>query len=299
MKYYNIFITLIAIFFIFKIAEIKYNFHFFSKNIIVEEYAYSFENYVEENYASETFNKIEYKNFPELSTATETYLKLYKIEINQSSEKWGIPPLAIAGIISAESTLNFNGAHRLEEYYFKNFILNKTEDEVDKMIAEANVANLYNERLNFFSKIHRPATWSIGLCQMHLDIATEIEPLKAQIENREPKTNRELIGALLDPRSNIDYCAFYMLTIRNKYKNELKVDLFERPSLLVTIYNIGRIDELIKRRKGIGETKIENLNNNWFGAFSFAKREKINAILKVDKVQIENCVQQNIPANQG
>lgn len=274
MKYYNIIITIIVIFFVYKIIQF-YDFNISDIQRNLEEYYNYEEVYLEEKIAKQKFS-----NLPPISITSETYLKLYKNEILNVSKKWGVPISAIAGIIASESTLNFDGAHRLENYYFKNFILNKTEQEITEMITEANVANLYNSKQAFFKKIHKPATWSIGLCQMHLDIAIEIEPIKAKKERRAIKTNKELIGELLNPRSNIDYCAFYMRSIRDKYYKELDVDLYKRPSLLVTIYNIGKVDKLIKQRKSIRNLDVSMLENNWFGAFTELHEYKLDSIIQ-------------------
>jgi len=218
-------------------------------------------------------------DFAELATVSKTYISLYRNEIKEAAEFWDVPASALAGIICAESSLNFDGAHRLEEYYFKNFILTKDNGKIKDLIEEAQTAQLYNNRRSFFSKIHNPGNWSLGLCQMQISVGLFTDSLMAKHEQRKPYTEKEVINRLLNPATNINYCACYLSHISEQYRLDLNLDLKQRPSLLVTIYNIGEIDKLIEKRKHAQDLSIYSLSNNHFGRFIEAKRHTIDSLI--------------------
>ncbi len=220
-----------------------------------------------------------HEDFYELASVSKTYINLYKNEIKKAAKKWDVPASAIAGIICAESSLNFDGAHRLEEYYFKNYILTKDDKQIKELIEEAQIAQLYNNRKSFFSKIHNPGNWSLGLCQMQICVGLFTDSLMASLEQRHPYAERELITRLLNPATNIDYCACYLSYITTLYLSELDMDLRQRPSLLVTIYNIGNINELIEKRKNTLTRSVYSLVNNQFGRFIENNRKKIDSLI--------------------
>lgn len=221
--------------------------------------------------------------FDGISSVSGVYLKLYKKEIIESSIRWNVPAVAIAGIICVESTLNYDGAQRLEDYYFKKIILKKSKEEIAKLIEEARVASVFQKRESFFVKINNPIRWSLGLCQISLPVALKADSSMAIQQNRSKLSEKDLIDAVLNPKTNIDYCGFYLGQIMYEYKNRLGIDLSKRPSLLVTIYNLGNIDKLINQRKSDYKVNINTLNNNRFGQFVEKYESKIYSLLLSDK----------------
>jgi hypothetical protein len=228
---------------------------------------------------AETESKSGTTNYSELATVSKTYIRLYRNEIKKAAKYWNVPASSLAGIICAESSLNFDGAHRLEEYYFKKFILTKNNEKIKDLIEEAQTAQLYNNRKSFFSKIHNPGNWSLGLCQMQITVGLFTDSLMAMHEQRQPYTEKKVINRLLHPATNINYCACYLNHIIEKYRFELNVDLKQRPSLLVTIYNIGELEKLIDKRKNAHDLNIQSFSNNHFGRFIEAKRHVIDSLI--------------------
>lgn len=281
LKIFNIVVTFFVLFLLYKIYLLSF------QDFEVKEYTEE----IIENRSNDYIKRLitecsEIYNPEPLSRVAKTYIRLYAKDILQAAYKWNIPPESIAGIIAAESSLNFDGASRLENYYFKEVILNKTDEEIKRIIEEAETTILYNNREYYFNKIHTPGSWSIGICQFKIHVGEEIETQLAIIENRPKNHYRDIIEKLLEPSENINFAAFYLSMIRIKYLEELNVDLNDRPSIYVTLFNIGRIEERIMARKeNINDpiTSACDLCNNEFGVFSESNEQEILSLLKQGK----------------
>jgi len=174
----------------------------------------------------------------------------YKKEIRSSAERFGVNPVAISGIIVAEASLHTGPVNYFEEYYVRSVFLNKSEEYLSNLITatEKDVADkrMKGEREQEFRfRVQRGLIWSIGLCQISIVKAVKLEPILAEMEFRDARGVREVIKALLVPEENVKYCALELHNIREKFRSTTGIDINNRPEIVATLYNTGRVDEIV------------------------------------------------------
>lgn len=167
------------------------------------------------------------------------------------SKEYDICPTAIAGIILAENTLNSKIANYFEEYLVKTKILSKKGAYLDRLATatELETANrrLAGESLHDFNfRLNTGLIWTIGICQMSIMRAINLEEELFLIEKRQKKSTREVIKSLLNPEESIKYCAFELAKSRDIYRKVGK-DISYNPAILASLYNIGNVEELASK----------------------------------------------------
>lgn len=202
-------------------------------------------------------------------------------EIESVARVFEISPVAIAGIIVAEDSLHTGPVNHFEEYYVRTFFLSKDEQYLEDL-ADATAKDLADKRLKgeseqeFQFRVKRGLIWSIGLCQISILKARELEPSLADLEGRSRRSTKEIIRALLIPGENLKYCALELSIISKKYRRVAGIDISHRPEILATLYNTGRADqELEEYKEHTGRVPIPNE----FGQYVLQHSEQIREAL--------------------
>ncbi len=204
-----------------------------------------------------------------------------KEQIKYIANSFGITPIAISGIIITEASLNTGPVNYFEEYYVKTFLLSKSNDYLETL-ADATSKDLADKKLSgeseqeFQFRIKRGLMWSIGLCQISILKARELEPILAKLESRKERTMKEIISSLLVPNENLKYCALELSNIRNQYKTNVGIDISDKPDILATLYNNGKVMERITEYNQ-GKDKVPTPND--FGQFILSHLKELEQSL--------------------
>lgn len=201
--------------------------------------------------------------------------------IKEQAQFNSISENAAIGIILAEHSFHNSPANYFEEYYVKNFFLDKNEEYLESlMITTRN--GLAHKRMKgesekeFLWRMKNGLIWSIGICQISIMKAYDNELIFSKNEDIKPKSIKEIITNLLDDKININHCYRELAYIRDKLMQETGYDISNKPEILATLYNTGKIDETIQRIKKSGEKY--SLQPNSFGKFIQNNIEIINKI---------------------
>lgn len=188
-----------------------------------------------------------------------------KNDILISSKEFNVDPIAIAGIILSENILNKNVSNHFEDYYVKNFLLVKPLSELEKLYEETKATNtvrdslgLSNKELGYRSK--NGLIWSLGLCQISILKAMDIENELSVFDKRKKRNIKEVISALLQPNENIRYCAFEFSMINKIYKEIANLDISKEPEIMATLYNTGNVyKKAISYKNGSNKKPATNI----------------------------------------
>lgn len=164
------------------------------------------------------------------------YLSSFSDVIKEKSEKLGIDQRAVAGAILAENSLNVQVDDTVQDFLVKMKLAPKAEIMGKK--------------------------FSIGMGQIHLEAAMEVEATLAKSLGRKLRTEDEVADALLTPDGAIEYAAGIVKFSQDCYKQE-GIDVAGDPALLTTLYNLGGACD---RAKEAAKTK-EPPKPNYFGYF--------------------------------
>lgn len=201
--------------------------------------------------------------------------------IKYQAKLYNITPEAIAGIIIAERSLNKSPANQFEEYYVQQFFLNKSESYLSKL-ADATKKSVAKRILEgesqqeFKFRLKHGLIWTIGLCQISIIKALEIDSLISRTNNQLKRTVKENIECLLEPSCNIKYCAFELSSIRDKYKKEAGLDISQNVAILCTLYNVGKVTESIARYNHSKKLPIAND----FGKYAALKSDGLKNMIQ-------------------
>lgn len=169
-----------------------------------------------------------------------------KNDILKSSKEFGVDPIAIAGVILSENVLNNNVSNHFEDYYVENFLLDKPLEELEELYKETKSIKrnrgslgLSDNELGYRSRYG--LIWSLGLCQISVLKALDIENELSVFDKRKKRNIKEVISALLKPSENIRYCAFEFSKINKTYKEIANLDISKEPEIMATLYNTGNV----------------------------------------------------------
>ena len=126
-------------------------------------------------------------------------------------------------------------------------------------------------------------TMSIGLGQINVSAAIEIEPLVARIEGRAERTQQEVARALLTPEGAFTYAAGIAKHVIDLYK-EKGIDISDKPEVVATLYNIGRYEERVERTVREGRQP----GVNYFGLFAEKNMKIIDNIISGTETMIQD-----------
>lgn len=234
------------------------------------------------NYKNILYSKVDNIDKVELNESAIKDIKTNIDTIVAYSTKYDISPLSIMGIIAAERSLHAGPVNFFEEYYVRKTFLDKSDAYLYALV-QATKKNTEKRKLNgeseqeFGFRLRNGLIWTIGLCQISIMKSLEIDSLIAQNENRNPRTVKENIKALLIPTTNIQYCAFEIKRIQDEYFLNTKIDISNNIGVLCTLYNTGRLKESILR---VQRTKGIPISND-FGRFIETKIDTLQNILKL------------------
>ena len=126
-------------------------------------------------------------------------------------------------------------------------------------------------------------TMSIGLGQINVSAAIEIEPLVARVEGRPERTQQEVARALLTPEGAFTYAAGIAKHVIDLYK-EQGIDISDKPEVVATLYNIGRYEERVERTVREGRQP----GVNYFGLFAEKNMKIIENIVSGTETIIQD-----------
>jgi hypothetical protein len=156
--------------------------------------------------------------------------------INEHATKLGVDPVAIAGAIMAENSLNVSVSDGVQDLLVK--------------IGVANKGEVLGKKFTY------------GLGQLNFPVAREAEDYMAKIENRPPLTDSALSDALLVPGKAVYYVGAVIRKVQDEYKEE-GFDIAGKPEVLTTVYNLGGA----KTRAQAAKVAKTEPRQNYFGYF--------------------------------
>jgi hypothetical protein len=206
------------------------------------------------------------KPLPEVVEA----LKYLNPEIKRVAADYGIDPRAVIGAILTEHSLNVTKTHS----DMKDFI--------------------YWAKLEDVVKAVKGTMPSIGFGQIKPDVALTVEEKVAKKEGRPPRTLDEIKKFLKNPYESVKYAAALVRDGQDAYK-ERGFDISGDPSILATVYNIGR------PAKHADDAKSENRNPrvNFFGYFVGQNLGLIDEIAKFTPPQSDSAKRSTFLSGSG
>lgn len=221
----------------------------------------------------EVLDKLEYSNVTPLEKPLNhkmlTEALIYKNEILEEATKYKITPNAILGIIIAEASMHSEASNYFEKYYIQSNLLNKEVDYLEEL-AIATKKKIDNKKLlgeslqEFEFRMKTGLIWTIGICQISIIKAIDIEKPLSQLESRPTRNTKEIIISLLIPEENIKYCAFELGRIRDIYLENTGIDISKNAEILTSVYNIGEPEKLVTKYE---ENKNLKPKSNIFGMY--------------------------------
>jgi Protein of unknown function (DUF1402) len=215
----------------------------------------------------------------------------YRAVILDTAAAFQVDPLIIAGVIFAEQTMNRNPANFFEDYFVRSYLLTSSEDDLLRQLSQTreelqrgNTEEYGNKGVAFRSD--HPLTWSLGLGQVSVLTALELEDELHLYEHRERRGIKGVLEALLEPRENLRYCAFELRRNRVVYSEATGYDIDGRPDIQASLYNIGHV------RAVAGRTVKEQRppRPNAFGEFVQTHIEDVRAALYASTEGIPSAV---------
>ncbi len=154
--------------------------------------------------------------------------------MKETAQKAGVDPVAIAGAIIAENSLNVG-----------------VKDGIQTLLAsKLGITNIAGKSFSF------------GLGQINIEPAMEAERHMAKIEGRSPRSQDEIVKEIVDPAGAIRMVGSILRKVQDDYK-EQGIDISKDPGVLTTLYNLGKSEEKAKRAKA--ENRMPRVN--YFGLF--------------------------------
>jgi Protein of unknown function (DUF1402) len=155
-------------------------------------------------------------------------------QIQETAKKYSIDPIAIAGAISAENSLNVG-----------------LKDPVEDYLAGKGVTRLPVK-----------GQFTFGLGEIGIDTAIEADAFIAKIENRPPRTEDELRKEILSPLGSVRIAGEIMREAQDVYKAH-GFDISKDPAILATIYNMGKPEKHASESQKAGRQP----RVNYFGLY--------------------------------
>lgn len=157
--------------------------------------------------------------------------------VMENAKKFGVDPVVLAGVVAAENTMNVG-------------------------IKDGVINSLIKLGISSDGYVPGYGNTTVGFGQINPNIAAEAESEAIKIDNRPKRTSAQIAKLVQTPEGSIYYAALLLKIAQDKYK-EAGVDISERPEILSTLYNIGKVDDRVKRMKETGSQP----KSNYFGYF--------------------------------
>ena len=190
-------------------------------------------------------------------------------DIKKAGDKLGVSPVAIAGAILAENSLNVS-----------------VSDDVQDLLVKLGVA----DRGEILGK-----KFTFGLGQLNFSAAREAENYVAELENRKPLDDQTLQNALLIPERSVYFVGAVMRKVQDDYKKE-GFDISGKADLLTSLYNLGNSE----KRAADAKSLKRDPRSNYFGFF-VKKYEKNLSFLtteeKSNELNQENTINERFSSN--
>jgi hypothetical protein len=192
---------------------------------------------------------------------------LYKDEIKKLAKRYKVPATAIAGAFIAENTMNV-----------------QNDDDVQDLLMTSNV---------FKDPTKYAGDFSSGLGQLNITPALEAEEkVVYKIEGRRKPYSREKVQELIKkPKESLKYMTGIMRLAINVYKKH-GIDISKDVGVLTTIYNIGKIEQRVKRT--VEEKRKPG--PNYFGFFVAYHMSTISEVINKD---VFGVVKGNVKIGKG
>jgi hypothetical protein len=163
-------------------------------------------------------------------------------ELKAAAAKYGVDPVAVAGSIVAENSLNVSLATTTNSgaahYALKDWL------------TRNGIYSVGGKSIGF------------GVGEIHLDTAMEADAHMAAIEHRAPLNTSEMAAEINNPLGSIRVAAMIVRQVQDDYKAQ-GFDISRNPGLLATVYNLGKSREKAALAKKNGS--LPRLN--YFGLF--------------------------------
>ena len=188
------------------------------------------------------------------------YMRLRPL-ILQIAKQYRIDPVTLVATPLAENTMNV----RLKDAKFSDFLDSNvwkhtaedaaagSEDQVDEngVVVDPMVRAMYGKPL------------SVGPGQIYVSAAKHVEALAARIEGRPMRTKgKDIKHELYTPEGALRYAAAILRDAQDRYA-AAGYDIANRPEVLATIYNIGRVDASIQRTTSERRMPLPNYFGYW------------------------------------
>jgi hypothetical protein len=170
---------------------------------------------------------------------------------HEAAQLYQVDERVIAGCFVAEHSMNVGIKDPVE-----NFLV---------MTHAAPKGNIFGYKFTF------------GPGQMGFNEAKGVEKLSAAIENRAERTDSEISSQMLTAKGSVFYMAAILRNAQDIYK-KAGADVSDRPEILASLYNLGKVDE---RAAAIKESGAKP-KQNYFGLFVNKYLPEIKAALSSD-----------------
>jgi hypothetical protein len=181
--------------------------------------------------------------------------------ILQIAKQYRIDPVTLVATPLAENTMNV----RIKDAKLTDFVDSNvwkhtaedtaagSEEQVDEngIVVNPMIRAMYN----------RPR--SVGPGQIYVSAAKHVEKLSAQIEGRTVlRSGKEIKHELFTPEGALRYAAAIIRDAQDRYA-AAGYNISNRPEVLATLYNIGRVDSSISRTKEERRMPLPNYFGYW------------------------------------
>ncbi|MGE3759285.1 MAG: DUF1402 family protein [Pseudobdellovibrionaceae bacterium] len=196
-------------------------------------------------------------NYREIKSSWKAFVPEIKDDIKEFSHKLGVDPRAVVGAMLAENTMNVQGDQTITDVYQKL------------------KANPVSQK---FSELIRGKSFSIGLGQITLKGATEVEPLLAQVERRPVRSESEINEDLLTIDGSLKYAAAAIRFCQDAFQ-QVGYDISKDPRTLASLYVTGDCKVKARERKERGGKP----QLNYFGFFVEQNLKNLESLIEYDK----------------
>ncbi len=163
------------------------------------------------------------------------YLSHVNDEIQSVARLYNISPLAIAGAIASENTMNVG-----------------VDEEITAFLAQANL-----EEINVLMD------WSYGVGQVNPSTSIKVEELAAQIERRPVRSSDEIAAAMRSGVNSLNYVAATLRYYQDFY-GDRGINIEGNVPALITLYNIGATEEQVEATRARGGEPRPNFMGVFF-----------------------------------
>jgi len=174
-------------------------------------------------------------------------LKTLKPVVEKAARLYGVDPRVISGSVLAEHSMNVGVTDKAQNFLAKTGIF-----PTGKAFG---------------------LSWSYGIGQIHTDTAKGVEKLAARIEKRPERTEEQIGKAIGTLDTAIFYVAAILRDAQDKYE-KAGYSIKNKPEILATLYNLGKVDERVVKTKKDGRMP----RPNYFGFFVEMHMKEIEAI---------------------